>query len=297
MRLVKLIPGTLWIMLFPAMNLQAAESQAASAIWFDGQHRWQITMRGDDGVRFRGIMNLDDAGLDSGSPLYPGGNAGGFLAAVIAHSMISDAVRENEKEDIREEADAVVLPYQKLISSLSKRQLVTQAEEMLTESDSTASQASTRNMILTPEFLMAQDQQSLVLTTTVSISPISDSETVGDSLVVQRVSSPISVPDVTEYWLSEDGKNFKNVIAEMIADSVRVAALVAHEEFGEKDHKFETVRYQVGTREEIVRAKVLLTACDQMLLENLRGWLLLVPPLTDRKHASPEKCKELVQAD
>ena len=137
---------------------------------------WALKLPKDDRVVFSGSNDYLGANVSPNSMLYPAPNAAVFLVSVITHGLIAESQKNSQRKQAQESADKVLEPYQPILSTLSYRQLARPWADCISAGASkkligdTESPGSDDWLIeITPVFLMAQSQRTLILDALVAI--------------------------------------------------------------------------------------------------------------------------------
>jgi len=260
---------------------RSAESPAPAARAASGSD-WFLRLPKEEQVVFRGAASFDGAGLDSPAMLYPAPNLAGFLAALATHALILDTQRSNQGKKIQETADQVLAPYRSVLNGYTHRDLMQQA---LGRSPGAATgrlvespDRGTGGLIVEslPVFAMTQDQTALILDNAVAIyAPGAASAAYRN--IVRVVSPPQRRTDLVSFWTAGNGEALKAESARLLAESLELALQdMATAQKSGNPHR--TVRYFEGTGERMERGQIISDGCRQVVLRNLRGWLMAVPP-------------------
>ena len=271
-----------------ALALAGGEASAAGPI----ERTWAfgVRMPYDKPLAYRGVSSLDAAGLGTASILYPAPNVAGLLAAVLAHSAISDTAQKAEKERLQQEADKVLAPYREVLKDFDHRQL---AERSLARSkhvkatllDGAASGAGQAVIEAAPVFSMTQDQTALIVDNTIAIVGPQGGEPVYRK-TVRVVGRARAATDLAAFWTAERGEPLKDESARLFALSLELALGEAAGEFAAADAPQRTVRYHEGSQQKIERAHILRQVCGRTLIRTLRESLMSVPGKKDE--ATPD---------
>lgn len=243
----------------------------------------RLCLRGpaDTPVSFHGAVNYDGAGSGPGAMLYPAPGVAGLLAAIATHAVISNRVRDSEKQGLREQADKILLPYRSALNNYKHRDLM-QASLVAMRSSGDKRFAAVGTPPIEgetvvdsqPAFFMTQDQRALILENAVTIQAAGVPKPYQK---VVRVVSPAQDDGTdAQAWFGNNESLLRQVSARMVAQSIDIAL----EDMGsaaESAAPFRTVRYREGGVERIERAQVLREQCGNMVLRTLRADLMSVP--------------------
>ena len=232
--------------------------------------------------------------------LYPAPNVVGLLAAVATHAFIADSVKNSQKEKLRTAADQVLTPYRPVLEAFTARELYTRAAERtrlggraaLLEADQAS--ATDRIVEAVPVFTMTQDQQALLLETSIAISRRGGDPTGTERSVVRVVSDawPAEAEAPENLWSADSGSRLKDASVEMFVQSLEIAMTAQlPPEAGKAVPPFKTFRYIEGRTERMERGQLVRDACDRIVIRTLRGALMSIPvrPGSDRSGCSAPK--------
>jgi hypothetical protein len=230
------------------------------------------------------VASFDQAGLGTASLLYPAPNAGGFLAALLTHGFLLEGSKNAQLEKIQQSANRVLAPYQAVISTFEHRDLMKRGLEKIawggTKMLIEFSEKPDTGLIVesVPLFSMTQDQTAIVLDNAIAIHGANAPATSAYKNIFRIVSEPQKRTDLVTYWTANDGENLKSESASLLAESLELAFrdLDGEPAAGIKPHR--TVRYFEGTAEKMERGQIVSETCNRIVLRNLRGWLMAVPP-------------------
>jgi hypothetical protein len=245
---------------------------------------WYVLPPKRDAVLFRGVVSYDDAGGSTNSMLYPAPNAIGFLAALATHGVILESAKKGQKSKMQEAADRVLLPYQQVLAGMTYRALIGRALTKMSSKDS-MNLAGDQPVPSThwrfdtlPIFSMTQDQSSLLVDNAISVLAPGGAPASSKKYMVRVISFPKDESDLAEFWLRDNGRNLDEVSTQLLAESLDIALTELNSESGSGQAQDKTVRYREGTKEKMERGRVLAEDCRRVLIRNLRGWLMSVPP-------------------
>lgn len=244
------------------------------------QPPWSLRQPAEGTVLFRGVVNLDAAGTGTAQLMYPAPNAAGLLAAVITHGLLVDSARRSQKDKLQETADRVLAPYQPILEKLSYRELMLGALARITAPGSRRL-AEPAEAPLTevwvesaPVFAITQDQNAIILDNAIIIHAPRGSY----RNTVRVVSSPRKEADPGTAWMADGGRMLKEESERLLAASVDLAMEDARQGGDSPTRPYKTIRYWEGGEEKMERGQVIDTRCDHVVLRNLRGELMAVPP-------------------
>ena len=248
---------------------------------------WTLRLPEEEKVLYKGVVNFDGAGGNTGSMLYPAPNAAGFVAAVITHGILNESVKNSQKNKLQEAADKVLLPYQPVLASYSHKDLMqrglekipTSGNKKLVEfSEKPDANWSVESM---PVFLITQDQSAIILENSISIyAPGAKSAAVYQS-TVKIVSQPKSATDLTSFWTADNGKKLKEESVDLFAQSVDIALREAANMANPNNNAHKTFRYLEGGAKKTERGQLISEQCDRVIIKTLRGTPMSIPTQRD----------------
>lgn len=260
--------------------LTAASVSAASAE-LAPEPTWAVRFPTPDFVRYRGVANMDGAGVDGGNILYPAPNLVGLVAAVVTHGLLIDSAKTRQKEALQKAVDDELLPYAAITQSYTSDELFTQALARTRTTGGTALTGDTplpRTLLeISPEFLISRDQRAIVLNGVVVVSagvtaapaPL-NLRVISDAWPSSGRGQPI------DYWSEEEGARLKAESALLLARAIDIAlATRADDDIATKP--FKTFRYQEGLTERMERGQLVSERCGRIVMKNLRGILISAP--------------------
>lgn len=259
-----------------------ADAQAPPAVKVQRNAEWSIRLPEGEKVPFRGLANLDGAGMGTASMLYPAPNAGGLIVAVITHGLISESSRNSQKDKLQEEADKVLSPYQGVLAAYAPRELITRALARIRVGgaknllEGAGKPAAAWLIETAPVFAMTQDQAALILETPVAIYP-PGADAPAYRNIVKVVSAAARTEDFAAYWGGSNGERLKDETARLLAHSVDMALDDAERSADAGTAPQRTFRYLQGKSEKFERARLVAEGCDRVVIRTLRGWLMSVP--------------------
>ena len=266
------------IVAFAGLGLPPAHAIPADAAW-------SLFPPTEEAVVFRGRASMDTAG--NGDPggfmLYPGATAGGAMAAIITHGLVTEAQKDRQKRALQDAANVVLKPYETVLNDYKHPELMQAALDKIPGGGAKALAGPTQArgpgwMVESlPSFSMTQDQRALVLDNVVSVYPPGETDKPLYRSTVRVVSQPRMVPDMERYWKDDAGVALKAESASLLAHSLALALQEPASPATGDAPAFRTVRYREGEAEKMERAQVLSQACERQVIKTLRGWLMSVP--------------------
>ena len=255
---------------------------------------WALRVPSADKVVFRGDVSYDAAGMGTGAMVYPVPGAAGLLVAVIAHGLVTNDLRQRQKDRMQLEADRVLEPFEPVLDAFTNQQLMVAGLQRTSVGGrkrvlAPAEPAGADWLIESaPVFSMTQDQRALVLDNALRIfSP--GSTTVSYAQTIRVVSAPLVVPapttqpeapnppGVAPLWLQSQGRLLIDESTALIAESLDVALTDAVKPVGEANAPYQTFRYPQGGSERMERAQLDVEHCGRTLVRTLRGGLWSIP--------------------
>ena len=256
---------------------------ATATLRHDALPAWTLAALPDDPVAFHGLVNMDNAGLGSGSMLYPTGGLGvlGLLVGVATHAALVGGSRSSQESKMQLAADKVLDPYRASLAQFHQHDLQQRAL-VATPSSAVAHLNAAREtppgdvfVETSPVFAMTADAAALVLDETVVVRPGPTSDK-GVQQVLRVISAPRPEPDLRAAWSADDGAALKSTAASLMAQSLDIALALSRQPADDK-LAFRTLRYSFGDRERMERGQLLEETCDHLVIRTLRGAVLVVP--------------------
>ncbi|MEW5788537.1 MAG: hypothetical protein AB1899_11860 [Pseudomonadota bacterium] len=247
----------------------------------DRQSSWTLLLPDEGPVVFHGMVDQDDGvGGAHNAVMYPGNNAGTFLAAVLTHGLLVEASRKNQRTRIQEAADRVLDDYRPSLAGFTYADLMTRAQGMTAWAGNgvaAGSEVEGRQWRVEslPVFTLTQDQRAIVLDNPVLLRKAGTQADEATLIQVRVVSQPRPETEPGHYWTAAQGQALRDESIRLVAQSLDIAFEVASQDAGQYPQK--TLRYMEGGVEKIERAQLLREQCGRLLLRNLRGVLMSVP--------------------
>lgn len=258
-------------------------TQYAQEIPEDGRP-WYVKVPAEEKVVYRGAVNYDSAGLGNGTMLYPAPDALSFVAAIVTHGLLLDSQKKGQKDALQEAANKVLDPFQPVLRDVSHGNLMRVAlprvrtSRQLVLAEGTPDAESYWRIEVLPVFSMTQDRSALIADTAVQIYPPGKGKVAEQQYMARVVATPVSAGDPDAYWLADDGKALREVSASLLAESLDMALSYPVVARAAGAGPEQTVRYREGASEKMERGEVLAVDCRRILVRNLRGWLMSLPP-------------------
>lgn len=238
---------------------------------------WALSLPKTDPIKFRGVVNLDNAGNQSGAMLYPAIGLVGLVAAIATHGVIMDTVKSAEKIKLQEQADMVLEPYADILRNIKHAELSQKSlGNLSTIIHTTETTPSDWKIESTPAYSMTQDGRAIILDNIFIIHKTGISPERANQTAVRVVSAPIDAEDATAYWTSEQGFHLKDEIIQLFAQSLELGIRPIQHSITESRVQ-KTVRYMEGRTERMERGEVVSKQCNRLIIKTLRGTLMSVP--------------------
>lgn len=205
-----------------------------------------------------------------------------YSLAIIATQYIK---KHGKEEKLQAAADQVLLPYQTLLNNYTYRELAQQGLEKISAGgskklvESSAPSQAGGFIKIMPVFTMMQDQSAIILDNNISLylPDYSSSAPVYEN-IIRVVSSPREEPDLTSFWMANEGEMLKEESASLFAQSLEIVWSGMDGVSRKDDSAPKTIRYLQGRSEKMERAQLISAHCDRVVIRTLRGWLISVPP-------------------
>lgn len=279
------------LQVFAAEDVDGAAQGGVAGV-LAAQPPWSLRLPEEGAVPFRGVASFDSAGVGAGQFMYPAPNAAGLLAAVLTHGLLVDSAKRSQKEKLQEAADQVLIPYQPILEKFGYRELVLGALKKIAAPaplhlvPSNEQPATEVWAQVAPVFAMTQDQSAIILYNEVSI------HTPGGSYrkSIRVVSPPRKGKDAGNAWMAGGGTVLKEEAEGLLAASLDIAMGDAGRSIGVQDFPYKTIRYWEGGEMKMERAQLIEARCNRLVLRNLRGELMAVPPYQAAAVAVVDSC-------
>lgn len=273
-----------------------AASMSAPAAAAEAE-KWTWHLSGNGKPAYRGVANMDAAGMGAGSMLYPAPGLAGLVAAVITHGVLVEASKSEQKTKLQEDADRILIPYQAVLDALTQEDLVQRAflkSSLMKDGSLVAAMEPVANRWIvksTPSFAMTQDQTALILDHIVSVyAPGNVREPVYES-TVRVVSTPQQASDLTAFWTADNGEKLKEESAGLLAESMDLVVAAASDKAASNANPQRTFRYREGRTEKMERAQLVSERCDRKVILTLRGTLMSIPASQANHGAAGVACE------
>lgn len=288
---ITLLLGASGVFFSPSSDAQDGAVSSGVAVPGGAKPPWVLRLPAEPKVGFAGQLNLDGAGMAGAPMLYPVPNAAGLLVAVLAHGLIAESAKNEQKARLQRSANSILDPYQETLSAFTHQELaqLTLARplqvDLKNRTDAAEPVGSAVVIESSPQFFFTQDLSAIILENEVVISKADGSLPGGHRSVVRVVSRATLSESITPFWLADAGKNVKQKCAALLAESLDIA-LTQFAQRGQKNEApHRTFRYMEGTVEKVERGQFLSTRCNRTVLTSLRGTLISFP--SPSQDASP----------
>lgn len=242
----------------------------------DSLPRWSLQLPADAPVQFTGMVSLDEDGMEGRAMSYPAANAGGFVVAIIAHSLLVDSARKVQREKLVSAANAVVAPYRPVLDGFGHPELRQRVHRRISRDAGDEGELVVES---TPTFAFTQDEKAIVLDNIITFRGAHAGPQGIYQGIVRVVSDPARGAEPRSDWLAGGGERLKDECARLVAESIEMALLDARPAglVAPTPPVQRTVRYDEGGTERMERAVVVRQRCGRLVIRNLRGRLMSVP--------------------
>lgn len=264
----------------PLSGLTASEQPSTQP-----SSRMALRIPAEGKVAFSGIVNHDAAGFGAGGMFYPAFGIAGFFVAVIAHGLINEGAKNEQKNSLQTEADKVLLPHRESLDHFQYAELLQRAKPSLNPARElrllTAKEKPVNEWLIdvAPLLQLAQDHGAVILDSAIAVyapgSPESAKPVYAN--VVRIVSAPMTGEETLKKLANGNSEVLKALSAKLVADSIEIALVNWMAGEIKTDGSNRTLRYMLGSVEKIERAEVLEERCDRILIRTLKGTLLSAP--------------------
>ncbi len=258
----------------------------------------QVEMAWSAPVVYKGYYNSGDAVVSKPqSVMYQdvGVGAAGPAAQLIAQAIFTSAARKKKYRKAQEQADQVLLGYSDSLATLSNTDLFNLLKVKAREVDVTfdilvaENKRKSHYLKLVPEYTVAQNMASLILTTKVEVYSGKRSRKPLFSSDFIVVSKQMSADHVDEFWHSDNLQGFVDLSTSMFEQSVEMILYAMENELtsvgNQKTYKYDfdgKTRYERATLASYQSSQKL---CEQLVLITIGGNLMSLP-------AEPYECLE-----
>jgi hypothetical protein len=247
--------------------------------------RMALRIPAEGKVTFSGMVNHDAAGFGAGGMIYPAFGIAGFFVAVIAHGLINEGAKQEQKNSLQTEADKVLLPHRKSLDQFQYAELLQRAKPDLNPAREirliTATEKPVNEWLIdvAPVLQLAQDHEAVILDSAIAIYAPGSSEGAKPvyANVVRIISSPMTGEETVKKFTDGNSEALKVLSAKLIAESIEIAIINWTAGETKTAGSTRTLRYMLGSAEKIERAEVLEGSCDRLLLRTIRGTILSAP--------------------
>lgn len=264
----------------PVAGLTASEQPSTKQ-----SSRMALRIPAEGKVAFSGMVNHDAAGSRAGGMLYPAFGIAGFFVAVIAHGVINEGVKKEQKNSLQIEADKVLLPHRESLDQFQYTELLQRAKPGLNPARElrllTATEKPVNEWLIdvAPLLQLAPDHGAVILDSAIAIYAPGSSEGAKPvyANVVRIVSAPMTGEETVNKFTAANSEALKALSAQLVAESIEIALVNWTAGEIKTDGSSKTLRYMLGSVEKMERAEVLEERCDRLLVRTLRGTLLSAP--------------------
>ncbi len=249
-----------------------------------GEMDWALRLAKEgDLVAYRGVADMNQAGMGAGAMMYPAPSAAGFVAALITHGLLLESVKSSQKTKLQEDADKVLVPYRGVLGAYAARDLMRSGLAHCRAGRNrraieAAEGAGADWLVETqPVFSLTQDQRAIILDAVVTLFAPGAPASPAHQVVVRVVSDPGPETEPVTFWTGADGEKLRTESARLLAQSLDIglAEIAAGPPQGAAVHR--TFRYREGGIERMERAQLVAERCGRLTLRTLRGALMSVP--------------------
>jgi hypothetical protein len=274
-----------WVLCFALATSPLSGLTASEQPLTQPPSRMALRIPAEGKVAFSGMVNHDAAGFGAGAMLYPALGIAGFFVAVIAHGLINEGAKNNQKNSFQTEADRVLLPHRESLDQFQYAELLQRAKPSLNSARELRLLTATEKPLnewlinIAPVLQLAQDQSAVILDSAIAIYAPGSSEDAKPvyANLVRVVSEPMTGEETLKKMTDGNSEALKALSAKLVADSIEIALMNWTAGEINKDSSKRTLRYMQGSVEKIERAEVLEERCDRLLIRTLRGTLLSAP--------------------
>lgn len=209
------------------------------------------------------------------------GDAGlvGMLAQVATHAAISNNAQNARVSSQQQQANKVLEPLSEILNATNTELLQFDAETVQWLKDEDASGFGV--LISKPIFFLSQDGKSLSLKHVVSlpataqVSRSKKNQFVYSNLI-EVMAEPIVAEQPIEFWQQDAGSELKSTMQSMYKTSLLLALADIRGELTQNSVA-ETFKLTHREKLRIERGNKVESECGQLVIRNLRGWLLVAP--------------------
>lgn len=231
-------------------------------------------------IRFMGHSNNENDVTGTGM-MYPGANAGVFIASILTHAAVSKSSQNSKKSSQQALNNEVLSPYQPAIQLITNEILTSDliGKEEITKYNLKLN-ASQITMQTSPVFLMTQNQKQFILQNKITLKK--DNKTIYKNMI-EVISSPITTTgenEIKNIWLKKSKPSlFSSTVRELYKQSVVIALDDLHSIFPTLI-KDTTHTYELAGKKSYERGKILAHNCTNTIIRTLRGWIKSTPSTT-----------------
>lgn len=258
--------------------------------WVDVSHQ--------KGLSFVGQIKPNKSNSRIGNMMYPGDNAGAFLAAIAIHAAFQSSTTATKNQAEMDESNKVLVPYQALIEQLSLGDLMSRTQFFDRELGhprlnikfvDESVPFNGWHTVVNPVFIMSWNQDSIIIKSEISIIDSRLNSTMGAyepsySRTIHVHESPIH--DKTQ-WLAEGGEYFETSVASLLRFSIIMGVNDFSGFLPEKEAVANTIRYAENGAKKVERGYLIQQSCTHTVFESLQGDIRSVPRFNYQKS---ERC-------
>lgn len=253
-------------------------------------------------LNIKGQLAPLSAGGTPAAIMYPGNNAGGFLAAIAVHAAVNSSVKNAQEQNRIDRANQILESYQGLISEVSNEDLheyVLSGHaglDMRSTPEDTVSLYENGWLVTSePMYTLSSSEDAIYIKNKVIIQDyfMLDNES-KDASVYEKNITITSLNSARAYdhsvWLADNGEYFEKSLKHLYAQSIWLAVSDFQGNLPATSSRTSTIRYLENGEKKVERGKLINESCDQMLFETLRGELKVVQriEMLDLKTCTPE---------
>jgi hypothetical protein len=267
----------MWMRLFKAAAVCAVAVSACQAAT-PAQLAWLVPA--EQPVTWRAMPVSGSPGSQAGGMAYPAPNLAGFLLAIATHAVLQKSADEAGQRSRENAAEAVLQPYQALLSGWRQDRLARVAVQHLNlhgPVEVVDETAPTPGLVVrtVPVFRLEALERAVVLDNAITIHDPTRATKVFEG-VIRVIGQPVTAESPRLAWLDQEGRTLEIEAARLLAHSVEVA-LVAARTAPPAAAAFKTQRFQFATEVKMERAAVVAPLCERLVMVTLRDTWLSAP--------------------
>lgn len=222
------------------------------------------------------------SGSQRNNMLYPGYNAGSFLAGVLLHGFIQGGVNASAERKQQDLANQVLDQYQLAIDE--KRTAVRDVDSWFSPPEGTNIAApavlESNNVLVAdvkPVFFLTQDERTVILSAEVefyaSLYPVGESQ----SVLLEYVGDSLQEGEPYNIWSSNDFSTFNSQIDLLLSGGINVALKSYMGQLKELEGQNVSIRYIEAGKKKLERGRIIEETCDRYVFLTLRDVIKSVP--------------------